>query len=106
MGCKHNINNYEDILKMSPAECREWLIERDKDGVELYLSLDLLTTDWRQTVYENIRDFGFEDEEARPREYQEAIYKFVEDNYGQSEADEPSYDIELMAVAIAEHVKH
>ena len=45
---------------MTQAQCREWLIENDKEGATYWSSLPL-DSDFKECVQENINDFGFQE---------------------------------------------
>ncbi len=54
------INRWRDMVGMSQEDCRAWLIIYDAEGEDFWRSLPD-ETDFRRAVYDNIRDFGFQD---------------------------------------------
>lgn len=50
-------DNTITVMDMTQEDCRAWLIRHDKEGARLYASMPA-TTDFRDIVNQNLRDFG------------------------------------------------
>lgn len=58
------LRNAKDVEAMSQEEALQWLLDNDREGARHWSTLPLDSTDFKEAVLDNLRDFGFETEDG------------------------------------------